>query len=157
VKKYEEAERDYNMALLKDPQDKELKKSLADAKKLRKVACRKDYYKILGIDKNFSERELTKAYKKRCLECHPDRRPEGEREEAEKLFKEVQEAYDILKDPRKRQVYDSGGDLEEINGGGGFHGGPDGFDISEIFNMGGFRTGGFRSHSGGGVHTEFNF
>jgi len=150
LKKYEEAERDFNMASMKDPGDKELKRSLAEAKKLRKQALRKDYYQILGVDKNFDERELTKAYKRRCLECHPDRKPAEEREEAEKQFKEVQEAYDILKDPRKKQAYDSGADLEDINGGGGgggFHGGD--VDISELFNMfggGGGGGGGFRTH-----------
>jgi len=152
IKKYEEAERDYNMAHLKDPKDKEIKNALAEAKKLRKIACRKDYYKIMGVDKNFSENELSKAYKKRCLECHPDRVPEDKREMAEKEFKDVREAYEVLKDPRKKQIYDSGADLEEINGSGGFDGGA-GVDISDIFSMfqgrGGFRTHGGFHHSGG--------
>jgi DnaJ family protein C protein 7 len=153
VGRYEEAERDFNMVVLKDPQDREAKKSLAEAKKLRKMAARKDYYKILGVDRNFSEPELNKAYRKRCFESHPDRKPEAERPEAEKLFKEVQEAYEILKDARKRQAYDAGADLEEINTGEGFHG-HGGVDLNEIFTMfgqqqngGGFRT---RYHSGNG-------
>jgi len=151
VGRYEEAERDYNMVVLKDPQDREAKKSLSEAKKLRKMQARKDYYKILGVDRNFSEPELNKAYRKRCLESHPDRKPEAERPEAEKLFKEVQEAYDILKDARKRQAYDAGADLEEINTGEtGFHGGFHG-DINEIFSMfgqnGGRTRGGFHDTS----------
>jgi len=152
--RYEEAERDYNMVALKDPQDREAKKSLAEAKKLRKMAARKDYYKIMGVNKNFTEHELNKAYRKRCLESHPDRKPEAERPEAEKLFKEVQEAYEVLKDARKRQAYDAGADLEEINTGeagfhhGGFPGG--GVDVNDIFSMFGQQNGGFRFHTTGG-------
>jgi len=142
--RYEEAERDYSMANLKDPKDKNIKQNLAEAKRLRKVASRKDYYKILGVDKNFSERELTQAYRKRCLESHPDRKKEEEREEAEKVFKEVQEAYEVLKDPRKRQAYDQGADLEEINGNTGFNPYGGGVDMSEIFSSFGGRSG-FRS------------
>jgi len=149
VNRYEEAERDFNMVVLKDPQDREAKKSLAEAKKLRKMAARKDYYKILGVDRNFSEPELNKAYRKRCLECHPDRKPEAERPEAEKQFKEVQEAYEILKDARKRQAYDAGADLEEINTGeAGFHG-HGGVDLNEIFTM-------FGQQNGGGFRTRFH-
>jgi len=123
-------------------------------RKKRKIAARKDYYKLLGVDRNFTEPELTKAYRKRCLESHPDRKPEEERPEAEKQFKEVQEAYEILKDPSKRQAYDAGADLEEINSGqAGFHGFPGGFhgfsggDIPDIF---------FNSGFGGGRSTKFN-
>eukprot|EP01123_Difflugia_compressa_P010919 TRINITY_DN4135_c0_g1_i1.p1 TRINITY_DN4135_c0_g1~~TRINITY_DN4135_c0_g1_i1.p1 ORF type:complete len:489 (-),score=111.29 TRINITY_DN4135_c0_g1_i1:210-1676(-) len=156
LKKYEEAERDYLLANSKEPNDKEIKRGLAEAKKLRKIACRKDYYKILGVDKDFNEHQLSKAYKKRCLETHPDRQPEEKRKEAEVEFKNVQEAYDVLKDHRKRQAYDAGADLEEINGGGpgfgGFGGfGGEGVDISDLFGAFGGGGGGVRFSTGGGA------
>jgi len=66
---------------------------------------RKDYYKILGVDKNASLDEIKAAYKKLAVKYHPDRNP-GDKE-AEKKFKDAAEAYDVLRDPNKRAEYDN--------------------------------------------------
>jgi molecular chaperone DnaJ len=75
----------------------------------------KDYYKILGVEKNASAEEVKKAFKKLALEHHPDR-PGGD----EKKFKEINEAYQVLSDKEKRQRYDQfGSDFEQQGGFGG--------------------------------------
>ncbi len=83
------------------------------------MSKRKDYYKILSIDRGSTDLEIKKAYKRAAMRHHPDRHvaaePE-EREKEEKIFKEVSEAYSVLSDQRKRMRYDSGQDLEEMGG-----------------------------------------
>ncbi|MFW6055609.1 MAG: DnaJ domain-containing protein [Thermodesulfobacteriota bacterium] len=66
----------------------------------------KDYYQILGVDKEATPQEIKKAYRKLAFEFHPDRNP-GQREHAETRFKEITEAYGILMDADKRREYDS--------------------------------------------------
>jgi molecular chaperone, putative len=63
----------------------------------------KDYYKMLGLDKNATEDEVKKAYKKLALKYHPDK---NKHPEAENKFKEVAEAYEVLSDKERRRVYD---------------------------------------------------
>ena len=88
----------------------------------------KDYYSILGIDKNATADEIKKAYRKLALKYHPDKN-QGDKASEEK-FKEISEAYDILKDDQKRAAYDRYGSSAFSGGGGGGHGG---FDFSENF------------------------
>ncbi len=91
--------------------------TLRDAKHQLKLSQRKDYYKILGVDKNASADEIKRAFRKLALKHHPDRHSSAEpsvREEEEKVFKEVSSAYSILSDPDKKSRYDSGQDLEEM-------------------------------------------
>ncbi|MGE3973066.1 MAG: molecular chaperone DnaJ [Bdellovibrionales bacterium] len=64
----------------------------------------KDYYNLLGVDKNASDDDLKKAYRKLAMKYHPDRNPDDKA--AEEKFKEVSEAYDILRDSKKREMYD---------------------------------------------------
>ncbi|GIW69473.1 MAG: molecular chaperone DnaJ [Patescibacteria group bacterium] len=80
----------------------------------------KDYYKILGIDKNASEEDIKKAYRKLAREHHPDVVSEKDKEAAEKRFKEINEAYRVLSDPEKRKMYDKFGTAEPGKGFGGF-------------------------------------
>jgi len=68
-----------------------------------------DPYKILGVDRNASQEDIKKAYKKQAMEWHPDRQPPEKREEAQKRFSQVANAYETLSDPNKRQMYDMGG------------------------------------------------
>jgi DnaJ-class molecular chaperone len=71
------------------------------------MAAKRDYYEVLGVDRSASDAELKKAYRKLALKFHPDRNP-GDRA-AEEQFKEAAEAYDVLRDANKRQIYDQYG------------------------------------------------
>ncbi|KAF9414575.1 hypothetical protein HW555_007582 [Spodoptera exigua] len=116
---FEEAVKDYEK-LYKIDKSKENKQLLHEAKIALKKSKRKDYYKILGIDKSASEDEIKKAYRKRALVHHPDRHagaPDTERREQERRFKEVGEAYGVLSDPKKRARYDHGQDLDDDGSG----------------------------------------
>jgi DnaJ family protein B protein 4 len=73
-----------------------------------------DYYKILGVEKNASDEELKKAYRKLAIKWHPDKNPNNNNE-AEKRFKEISEAYEVLKDKEKRKMYDRFG-KDGLNG-----------------------------------------
>lgn len=68
----------------------------------------KDYYKILGVDRNASEEQIKKAYRKIAMKYHPDKNPDNK--EAEEKFKEAAEAYEILNDPEKKARFDRGED-----------------------------------------------
>ena len=113
--------------------------------------AKRDYYEVLGVEKNASEEEIKKAYRKIAIKYHPDRNP-GDKD-AEEKFKEAAEAYDVLHDPKKRQQYDQFG-FEGLQGMGGFGGGG-GFSMDDIFSMfgsvfGGGFGGGFGGFGGGG-------
>src|ERR1700746_2228736 len=68
---------------------------------------KKDYYEVLGVSRNAKEDEIRKTYRTLARKCHPDLNP-GDKS-AEERFKKVQEAYDVLSDAKKRQVYDQYG------------------------------------------------
>lgn len=111
---------------------------------------KKDYYKILGVEKNFTEDQLKKAYKKMCLKYHPDRqagKSDDEKKKAEEDFKDVQEAYECLSDANKKAHYDRYGNMD--NYGQGWSGGADMFShFSSFFDD--FDFGGFGNFFGGG-------
>lgn len=67
----------------------------------------KDYYSILGIEKGASEDDIKKAYRKQALKWHPDK---NKSPHAEEKFKEIAEAYEVLSDPKKRDIYDQFGE-----------------------------------------------
>ena len=125
----------------------------------------KNYYDILGVSKNASPDEIRSAFRKLAMKWHPDRqsgKSDAEKKEAEDKFKEINEAYDTLSDPQKRQQYDNpspfgGGGFGDMGDGetrqwmdengnmhfefhGGMPGGMGGFDP---WGMGGFGMGGF--------------
>jgi DnaJ family protein C protein 7 len=102
----------------------ELHQTIRQTKLDIKKAKRKDYYKILGVDKNASDDEIKKAFRKQALIWHPDKnRGDPEREKlADKTFKDIGEAYETLSDPKMKQRYDSGVDLnDDMEGFGGGH------------------------------------
>jgi len=91
----------------------------------------KDLYKILGVSRNASAEEIKKAYRKKALKYHPDRNPDNP--EAEENFKEASEAYSILSDPKKRDIYDRYG-YEGLRGRVSSSDFSDFSDFSSIFN-----------------------
>ncbi|MCX7710422.1 MAG: molecular chaperone DnaJ [Clostridia bacterium] len=114
------------------------------------MANKRDYYEVLGVDKNASEADLKKAYRKLAKQYHPDVNPDDKVAEAK--FKEVNEAYEVLSDSQKRARYDQFGHAgTDPNGfGGGYQGGFGDFDfggIGDIFEtfFGGSGFGGGRS------------
>ncbi len=95
---------------------------------------KRDYYEVLGIDKNATEQDIKKAYRKLAMKYHPDRNPGNK--EAEEKFKEVNEAYQVLSDTSKRQTYDQFGHAGFDQTGGGYSGGYSGAGFggfSDIF------------------------
>jgi molecular chaperone DnaJ len=107
-----------------------------------------DFYSTLGISRGASEIEIKTAYRKMAMACHPDRNNGSK--EAEEKFKAITEAYDVLRDPDKRRLYDRYGEAGLRGGAGGFHH----VDLSEALNifmrdLGGL--GGFGDLFGGGV------
>jgi DnaJ homolog subfamily C member 3 len=101
------------------------------AQKLLKMSKRKDYYKILGVPKTATDKEIKKAYRKLALQWHPDKHPPETQEEAQQKFRDVSEANGVLSDNQKRARYDNGEDLEEQPQGHGhpFGGGFGGFNF----------------------------
>ncbi len=109
--------------------------------------AKRDYYEILGVDKSASETEIKKAYRKVAIKFHPDKNPDDP--STEDKFKEAAEAYEVLKNPEKKQRYDRYGH-QGMNG-RGFSGG--GMSMDDIFSQFGDIFGGgspFDSFFGGG-------
>lgn len=115
---------------------------------MKKMAeTKRDYYEVLGVQKNATDEELKKAYRQLAKKYHPDANPNN-KEEAEKKFKEVNEAYEVLSDKQKRSMYDQFGHsgpngyssdfsgFSGFDGFSGFGGGNGGFDVDlgDIFS-----------------------
>lgn len=106
-----------------------------------------DYYKVLNVSKSASADEIQKSYRRLARKYHPDLhvdKDEREKEAAKQQFQKIQQAYDVLSDPKKRQMYDQmGPDFQNMGGGNPFGGGagPQ-VDFSQIFGAGGPGGGG---------------
>lgn len=107
---------------------------------------KRDYYELLEVAKSATVDEIKKSYRKLAMKYHPDRN-QGDKN-AEKKFKEINEAYEVLKDEQKRAAYDRMGHAAFEQGGGGFGGGAGGFD----FNSGDFND---ISDLFGGIFNDF--
>jgi DnaJ-class molecular chaperone len=115
------------------------------------VATKRDYYDVLGVSRNASVEELKSAYRKLALKWHPDRNKSSE---ATEKFKEINEAYEVLSDPQKRQVYDQFGHSAFSPGGGfsGFQGSPG----TQTYRQGPF-TYTYTTYGGGSPFEDFGF
>ena len=130
-----------------------------------------DFYDVLGTARDASEADLKKAYRTLAMQYHPDRNPDDA--EAERKFKEINEAYDVLKDPQKRAAYDQFGHAAfegGMGGPGGPGGGPGGFNFDfggsfsdifeDLFGDGFGRRGGGARGPGGpqrGADLRYNY
>ncbi|HEY4161810.1 MAG TPA: molecular chaperone DnaJ [Dongiaceae bacterium] len=118
---------------------------------------KRDYYETLGVEKGADQDAIKKAFRKLAMQCHPDRNPGDHK--AEQNFKELNEAYDVLKDDQKRAAYDRFGHAAFENGGGrggGFAGG--GFDFTDIFDeMFGEFMGGRRGQASRGRGADLRY
>ena len=124
--------------------------------------AKRDFYDILGVNRDAADDEIKKAYRKLAMKYHPDRNPDNPK--AEEHFKEVKEAYEILSDGQKRAAYDQYGHAgidPQAGMGGGFGGGGGGFSdafggiFDEIFG-GGRGGGGARSNIYRGADLRYN-
>jgi len=116
---------------------------------------KRDYYEVLGVDRNATEQEVKKAYRKMALKFHPDKNPYNP--EAEAKFKDAAEAYEVLSNAKKKGRYDQFGHAGMKNGHGGFGGG--GMSMDDIFSQfgdifGGAFGGSFSGFSGGRQQTR---
>lgn len=165
---WEQAVKDLKQLVEEDQSDAEMAKELRNAELELKKSKRKDYYKILGVDKDAGDKDIERAYKKKAAIYHPDK-TQGDKDK-EAIFKDCLEAKEILTDPQKRTMYDQGIDPNDPTSGmgggmgGGFPGGAGGMQIDpeilmQMFGqqmgggMGGGRGGGF----GGGGMPQFHF
>lgn len=112
--------------------------------------AKRDYYEVLGVDRGADEATIKSAYRKKAMQFHPDRNPGNT--EAEEKFKEATEAYEVLKEPQKRQMYDQYGHAG-LGQGAGFGGGFGGF---EHFDLGDALRAFMRDFgAGGSIFDEF--
>ncbi len=125
--------------------------------------AKRDYYEVLGINRDAGDDEIKKAYRRLAMKHHPDRNPDNPK--SEEQFKEAKEAYEILSDAKKRQAYDQFGHAGVDSSMGGGQGGQGGFgnfgdafsDIfGDIFGGGGGRPGGGRSNVYRGADLRYN-
>ncbi|KAG9257239.1 DNAJ domain-containing protein [Emericellopsis atlantica] len=155
---WEESVKEWKSIQELDPEDRTIPKEIRKAELELKKSLRKDYYKIMELEKDCNDNDIKKAYRKMAVKLHPDKNPGDDQAEAK--FKDMQEAYETLSDPQKRAAYDNGDDLMDpadmFGGGGGMGGmggGMGGIDPEILFSMmgnqGGFGGGGFRGGGGG--------
>lgn len=140
LKEYNAALFDYQKAQNYRPNDNRIQQKIKNAQELQKKATYVDYYEILGVEKTASIFEIKNAYKKLVREWHPDRYGDPvKKKEAEMKMKKINQAYDILGDQQKKQLYDAGEDpfAPSQSGGGG----------ARFFHFG----------NGGEFHFEFHF
>ena len=152
MKMYDDAKTDFQKVKDLQPSNKEVDGLIRDATNLQSKDRNRDYYAILGVGRDATADQIKKAYRKLALKWHPDRNAESEESKkiAQKKFIDVGDAYNVLSDPEKKKMYDSGVDPlnpESGNMGGagaeGFSGFPGGF------------PGGFSTSGPGGMRMEF--
>jgi DnaJ family protein C protein 3 len=156
---YDAAMRDYNKASENGGErNQRVQEGLHKVQRLQRMASRKDYYKILGVSRDATDREIKKAYRKLATKFHPDKY-QGDKAEGEKKMAEINQAYEVLSSADLRQRFDNGDDPNDPTGGHGDgghghgHGHPFGGGMPFFFQGGGSPFGG----GGGGGGFEFRF
>ncbi|KAI9324689.1 hypothetical protein DFJ73DRAFT_768073 [Zopfochytrium polystomum] len=125
AEEYESAVRDYETANKLDQNDRRVHEGYHKAQRLMKAAARKDYYKVLGVPRTASKRDIKKAYRKLAQEWHPDKyKGELSKDQVLKKMSDINEAYETLTDDEKREKFDNGEDPNDQQGGQPHHGQP---------------------------------
>lgn len=159
----EAAIRDFEklLELVPEEEHREYKKKIRAAQVQLKRAKRKDFYKILGVAKDATEPEIKKGYRKLALKWHPDRHANSddtEKKVAEATFRDVNHAYEVLSDKKKKQMYDDGVDEQDLDDPNarprGDGGGMGGIDPNVLFQMFMQQNGGGGGGGGGGGHSH---
>ena len=160
----EAAVRTLNTAKEHHPDSQAVQNLLQKAHIALKRSKEKDYYKVLSISQDASEREIKRAYRAMTKEHHPDKQiAKGiPKEQAEKKMAEINEAYEVLSDPELRARFDRGDDPNSQEQGQPFQGSPFGGGGQQFFfqqggGVGGFPGGGFKFAQGGGGGGGLNF
>ncbi|KAK8895810.1 hypothetical protein M9Y10_013695 [Tritrichomonas musculus] len=173
---YDAAIFDYNSVQSQNPQNRRAVEGMQKAHEMKKAATHVDHYKILNVSKTATSVEIKAAYRKMVIKWHPDRYSDKEaKKEAEAMMVKINTAYEILSDPKRRNLYDQGIDPDDPMSGAGENPFGDGFDPFDIIKqtMGGQGSpfdfffndndmeGGAQGetfHFGGqNIHIEFNF
>eukprot|EP00585_Thalassiosira_rotula_P003280 CAMPEP_0196138036 /NCGR_PEP_ID=MMETSP0910-20130528/5822_1 /TAXON_ID=49265 /ORGANISM="Thalassiosira rotula, Strain GSO102" /LENGTH=531 /DNA_ID=CAMNT_0041398591 /DNA_START=208 /DNA_END=1803 /DNA_ORIENTATION=+ len=120
AEKYQEAINTYQKAFDIAPEDekRKCKEKFNEAQTALKQSKEKNYYKILDVARTAQQKEIKKSYRELALKWHPDKNTDN-KEEAEKMFQDISEAYEVLSDKELRAKYDRGEDVFENQGGGG--------------------------------------
>merc|ERR1719410_1564833 len=139
--KFDEAVRTFHRAveLAEGEQEREAHEKLKQAEVALKQSKEKNYYKILGVKRNASKKEIKKAYRELALKWHPDKNKDNA-EEAESKFQDISEAYEVLSDEELKGKYDRGEPVFE-NQGGGHHHNPFEFFQQHFHHSGGRHRG----------------
>ena len=158
LEQWQDGVNDYTKAVQIDQHNQRAQDGLRHAQAQLKISQQKDYYKELGLPRTATDREIKKAFRKLALQYHPDKLEselgedgDRKREEAEKKFREIAEAYEVLSDEELKGKYDRGEDIKPQPGGGQQQGHPFGFG-----GGGGFHHG-FPGGFGGGQQFHFKF
>eukprot|EP00538_Stauroneis_constricta_P002216 CAMPEP_0119550058 /NCGR_PEP_ID=MMETSP1352-20130426/3662_1 /TAXON_ID=265584 /ORGANISM="Stauroneis constricta, Strain CCMP1120" /LENGTH=502 /DNA_ID=CAMNT_0007595805 /DNA_START=138 /DNA_END=1646 /DNA_ORIENTATION=+ len=115
--------------------DKEAaKRKVQEAQVALKQSKEKNYYKILGVARTVTAKEIKKSYRELALKWHPDKNADN-KEEAEKMFQDIGEAYEVLSDKELRAKYDRGEEVFDNQGGGGHGGGRHHFNAQQFFHQ----------------------
>ena len=116
LKYVEQVKEDLRKVLELDPTNRDAYVMLNDIQREEKKTKRKDLYSVLELNKNASSDEIRRAFKRLAIKWHPDKNSfnDEQKQYAEKMFKDINEAYNTLIDERKRNIYDNGGNPDEI-------------------------------------------
>ncbi|XP_074657591.1 dnaJ homolog subfamily C member 3-like [Tubulanus polymorphus] len=137
--RYDEAIRDFQDAINIDGNHQRSQEGIQRSQKLKKQASKRDYYKILGVRRNASKKDIKTAYRKLAVKWHPDKYEGDDKKKAEKMFIDIAAAKEVLSDPEKREKFDNGEDPLDPEQQQGGHGGDPWFHGFNPFGHGGFQ------------------